>query len=613
MRRVSLPILLVSLVLVALAASAAASTIAPPSNLGELARISRTVVLAEAVSSQSVLHGKVPYTLTTFNLVQQVAGVPARSRLVVEVPGGEVGETGFAVAGAPRFAKGDRYLLFLAPGNNGIWRLQMLSYGLLREEKGTGLMKPVPEAADLDVVRRPWAEAIGVYRESDLLAHLAATAAGAPWHSAAVTATSADLAATKALAGDSAVAGAPLLYQQPASCSFLTNADGTPYRWFDFETTGTTSLWHTLPGQPGISDGGVAAVQNAVAAWTNDPNSIIKLTYAGSKSSTANCSDGSADVAGEVTFNDPCNQLPPLQICDQPPAPGWTSSTCCGQVAVYGTFYSKTTRPYDVQTWYPLTGVSIVVNQGSQCLGETDFQEMLTHYAGHGLGFGHHDDSDATMYASLGVHPPRGAAINKTDSTCASYLYHTFTDVPYYHWAWATVEALDNSKITTGCAPGQYCPVQSVLRSEIAAFLERAVHGGGYTPPPPTGTKFSDVPTTYWAAGYIEQMAADGIAAPGIATECAPGKYCPGDPLLRSDMAVFLLRARHGGSYVPPKASGTMFDDVPPTHPEVDWIEQLFNEHITTGCAPRQYCPARAVQRDEMSAFLVRTFGLAVP
>jgi len=612
MRRVSLPVLLVSIVLVALAASAAASTIAPPSNLGELARISRTVVLAEAVSSESVLRGKVPYTLTTFNLVRQVAGVPVRSQLVVEVPGGDVGETGFVVSGAPRFTQGARYLLFLDPAGDGSWRPKMLSYGLLREEQGTGLMKPVPEAADLDVIRRPGVEAVGVYRQADLLTHLAATTAGAPWHDAAVAATPADVAATKALVGDNQAAGAPLLYEQPSVCSFLINVDGTPYRWFDFETTGSTSLWHTLPGQSGISDGGVAAVQNAAAAWTNDPNSIIKLNYAGSKGNTANCSDGAADVPGEVTFNDPCNQIPALETCTGTLPPGW-SSTCCGTVAIYGNFYSHTKRPYDVQDWYPLTGMSVVVNNGAACLGETDFQEMLTHYSGHGLGFGHHDDSDATMYSKLGVHAPRGAAINQTDSTCASYLYHTFTDVPYYHWAWANVEALDNAKVTTGCAPGQFCPVDSVLRSEIAAFLERAIHGGTYVPPPPTGTKFTDVPADYWAAGYIEQMVTDGVAAPGVATECAANKYCPGDPLLRADMAVFLLRARHGGSYVPPPASGTMFDDVPPNHPEIDWIEQLFNEHITTGCAPRAYCPAQPVQRAEMAAFLVRTFGLAVP
>ena len=33
-------------------------------------------------------------------------------------------------------------------------------------------------------------------------------------------------------------------------------------------------------------------------------------------------------------------------------------------------------------------------------------------------------------------------------------------------------------------------------------------------------------------------------------------------------------------------------------------------ELFTTGCAPDQYCPDSSVSRDQMAAFLVRTFGL---
>jgi hypothetical protein len=76
-------------------------------------------------------------------------------------------------------------------------------------------------------------------------------------------------------------------------------------------------------------------------------------------------------------------------------------------------------------------------------------------------------------------------------------------------------------------------------------------------------------------------------------------------------MAVFLLRAKHGKNYTPPKATG-IFDDVPVTHWAADWIEQLCNEGITTGCqtSPLRYCPDRSVRRDAMAVFLMRTFGL---
>jgi hypothetical protein len=78
-------------------------------------------------------------------------------------------------------------------------------------------------------------------------------------------------------------------------------------------------------------------------------------------------------------------------------------------------------------------------------------------------------------------------------------------------------------------------------------------------------------------------------------------------------MAVFLLRARHGGSYVPPAVAASRFTDVPSDFWARDWIEQLAVEGITTGCAPNLYCPGDSVGRDQMAAFLARTFQLTLP
>ncbi|HNC09483.1 MAG TPA: S-layer homology domain-containing protein, partial [Anaerolineales bacterium] len=58
-----------------------------------------------------------------------------------------------------------------------------------------------------------------------------------------------------------------------------------------------------------------------------------------------------------------------------------------------------------------------------------------------------------------------------------------------------------------------------------------------YSPPPATGT-FSDVPTDYWAAAWIEQLAAEGITS-----GCGSGIYCPENPVTRAQMAVFLVKA----------------------------------------------------------------------
>ena len=184
-------------------------------------------------------------------------------------------------------------------------------------------------------------------------------------------------------------------------------------------------------------------------------------------------------------------------------------------------------------------------------------------------------------------------------------LLTTFQDVPPDHWAWAFVEALAAEGLTTGCAPRQYCPALLVSRAEMAIFLERGLHGGGYVPPPATGTVFTDVPASHWAAAWIEQFAADGITS-----GCAPSQFCPDALVNRAEMAVFLLRAKHGAAYTPPPATGTVFTDVPASYWAAAWIERLAAEGITTGCAPNQYCPGGSVSRDQMAAFLARTFGL---
>jgi hypothetical protein len=70
----------------------------------------------------------------------------------------------------------------------------------------------------------------------------------------------------------------------------------------------------------------------------------------------------------------------------------------------------------------------------------------------------------------------------------------------------------------------------------MAVFLLRAKFGAAYVPPPPTGV-FNDVPVGAFADRWIEQLAAEGITS-----GCGGGNYCPGDPVTRAQMAVFLVR-----------------------------------------------------------------------
>jgi glucose/arabinose dehydrogenase len=183
----------------------------------------------------------------------------------------------------------------------------------------------------------------------------------------------------------------------------------------------------------------------------------------------------------------------------------------------------------------------------------------------------------------------------------------TFADVPWEYWAWDSIERLFRAGLTSGCntAPLMYCPNSIVTRDQMAVFLLKGEHGSSYIPPAAIGV-FQDVPTNYWAADWIEQLAAEGITS-----GCNPNQYCPTTAVTRDQMAMFLLRAKHGSSYVPPRATG-IFQDVPTDYWAADWIERLAAEGITAGCSltPKLYCPTTPVSRDQMAVFLVKNFNL---
>jgi S-layer homology domain len=200
------------------------------------------------------------------------------------------------------------------------------------------------------------------------------------------------------------------------------------------------------------------------------------------------------------------------------------------------------------------------------------------------------------------------AAGDSAPSNEACGLAVTFRDVGSAHWAWRYVESLAAHGVTVGCGATNYCPDGPITRAEMAVFLLKAMFDGGHVPPAPSGDEFRDVPASHWAAGWIEELVAEGITV-----GCGNDDYCPQSPVTRAQMAVFLLRAKHGGAFLPPTATGGVFSDVPRSHWAAAWIELLAQEGITTGCAPAAYCPESPVTRAQMAVFLVRALGLPLP
>jgi len=100
------------------------------------------------------------------------------------------------------------------------------------------------------------------------------------------------------------------------------------------------------------------------------------------------------------------------------------------------------------------------------------------------------------------------------------------------------------------------------------------------------------------------------LVAENITGGCGAGIYCPTDPVKRQQMAVLLLKTLEGPGYTPPACTVATFTDVPCASNFAPWIYDLVARNITGGCGGGNYCPADAATRGQMAVFMVKTFLL---
>jgi uncharacterized repeat protein (TIGR03803 family) len=274
---------------------------------------------------------------------------------------------------------------------------------------------------------------------------------------------------------------------------------------------------------------------------------------------------GTASAPTTVTVNPAPAPVITATQCVPPNTPGLTAS-----VATSGT---------DAYAW-TLTGGTLDSGQGSNEISFTSG----------GPGTAMHLSIDETS-----------AATCVGSATLA--LQTDFNDVPSGDPFYSYVCRIGRNGITAGCGGGSYCRDDAVLRSQMAVFLLKAMHGSSFVPPTCTGI-FSDVPCPSQFADWTEELFHEGITG-----GCGGGNYCPSSPVTRAQMAVFLLKAEHGSAYLPPSCTGT-FLDVPCPGTFTNWIEQLALEQITSGCGNGNYCPANPQTRGQMAVFLTKTFNL---
>ena len=114
----------------------------------------------------------------------------------------------------------------------------------------------------------------------------------------------------------------------------------------------------------------------------------------------------------------------------------------------------------------------------------------------------------------------------------------------------------------------------------------------------------------------------EGVHAPAVAaleglgvfegTACGEGLFCPGEPVRRWTMAVWLVRVLDESE---PQAGSSRFVDVDDSEWWMPYVERLADLGITYGCATElaRFCPEDPVTRAQMASFLSRAFGLEAP
>ena len=169
------------------------------------------------------------------------------------------------------------------------------------------------------------------------------------------------------------------------------------------------------------------------------------------------------------------------------------------------------------------------------------------------------------------------------------HVGESFVDIPTSSPFFPFIENLFHNSVTGGCTANAYCPASVTTRDQMAVFVLVAKEGPGYAPPACTTPLFADV-----AGG------------------CGGNNYCPGQFVTRDQMAVFVLRTLDPTLNPPACSPPNIFGDVPETSPFCRWVEELSRRGVVSGCGAGNYCPGSPVTREQMSVFLVATFGLTL-
>ncbi len=394
MRRAATQHLLAALAVLLGAATAHATTYVPMSDAA-LVDTTPVVAVGRVVDAAGGPAGTLPATTYRVEVEQVLKGTVNASPVEVRVPGGSTADGhAWRVFGAPSFVAGERVLLFLEPRADGTYGIAQLMLGAFHDVERSGVSmalrdlseaRPVaPDGAVVEGGAEPVRDFTGF----------------ADWVR--------DRAAGRARAVDYRLAeSAAASPYGKVTAAFTHMTDGgqcgggsLPIRWFVFDSGGSVA-WSSTGTPAGMGSSGLTELGNALAAWTADPGSDVRLVYQ------------SGGTGGKIYFDDPNGEIS-------------GSFAGSGTLAIGGPYFSCSAQSHGGTSYRPAQKGFIVTQDGAGSWfaghGGKNGEEVFAHELGHTLGFNHSTVSGALMRA-YAYGDGRGAHLGADEIAGLAVLY----------------------------------------------------------------------------------------------------------------------------------------------------------------------------------------------